>query len=533
MSAIYTIKFVTSWSFFLAEESFDLAEEEEESENEQTSDDDDDEEMMARAVHASGKTAAKPFTVANDEPIALDDTDDEEEEEDEENRDETLNDSDEFSVDNNVIGESADEEGEEEEGEVQEMLRCKSVKTAQNPNLRLARRIVKKSFKFLTRKRVERKKIEKEVEVEMEMKPSTSSAKPVVVEKVKEKESLVEIPKETEVKIEVEKVTEVEPMDVTEKEAPEVPTLEKPEDVAPPAPPQPQEKETVEVPATNSNESSSSLLNEITNSSLEEIFNRYVLKTAEPSPTLDEFSEELFFCLQQNKQEIEKAAQLWNEKLHVKYKIRELMETIRRHRAVMEIETFGKIPESSSGTNNNNHPIVSSKSSTTTNSEADHYEKQFRMSSESVSRLIQDVRASMLKRDEKQDESFSSMQANAQGRQGQIIDVQSIINDFRQKNPQEIPRRGRRMKSSFGYDNQQTSHDYSSNGHDFNSTAKSNASGGSGYPEVSLHPVHNLYKNLTNSTGGPHFSGGQKSSLLQSILTKVRACKNSSLCSQL
>lgn len=156
----------------------------------------------------------------------------------------------------------------------------------------------------------------------------------------------------------------------------------------------------------------------------------------------------------------------------------------------------------------------------------------------------------MLKRDDKQraeemaaagDGSFDNNSlaaqwnnlqgAGPQGRQGQIIDVQSIINDFRQKNPQEIPRRGRRMKNSFGggfYDiqnssqadeNRSFSSNASNNLHEFNNVVKNN----SGYPEVSLHPVHNLYKNLSNSpgpSGGAHYSG-QKSSLLQSILTKV------------
>lgn len=504
--------------FVLAEESFEFNgeeedEEEEESENEASSDD--DEELMARAIQKVEKPPAKFFPLENDEPIALDDTDDEEEENVRETKD-YQSDSDEFSVDNNVLGDEEEVEGEERE--VHEMFRYRSIRAANKPNLLMTRKIVKKSFKLLTKKRIERKKIEvKEEEVKI-IKTLEESLVELPMESLKEVSKEEEPAKEKEIT-----KVEAEPMEVTEEEEAPVPaqvelpapTIKIPEEVEVV---KPQEKEKVDVPEVTANhESSSGLLAEIKNSPLEEIFNRYVPKSSEQSsPTLDEFSEELFFCLQQNKQEIEKAAQLWNEKLHVKYKIRELMETIRRHRAVMEIETFGKLPESGSA---NNRPVISSKSSTTTNSEADHYDKQFRMSPESVSRLIQDVRASMLKRDEKQDDN---MQANAaQGRQGQIIDVQSIINDFRQKNPQEIPRRGRRMKSSFGYDNQQTPHDFSTNGHDFNSTAKSSASSGSGYPEVSLHPVHNLYKNLANATGGPHFSGGQKSSLLQSILTKV------------
>jgi len=298
------------------------------------------------------------------------------------------------------------------------------------------------------------------------------------------------------------------------------------------------------------------LLAEITNSSVDDVFNRYIsYSNQQPnqqqrpqSLSPEEFSDELFYCLQQSKIEIQKAQELWNEKLHVKYKIRELMEKIRRHKAVIEIETFGY--KSAHEAANSSHPIMmSSKSSTTTNSEIDNnYDKQLKITNESVSRLIHDVRASILKRDEKQRleetggvsanastaESFADTNNSAfnatlgslqQGRQGPIIDVQSIINDFRQKNPQEIPRRGRRLKNSFGggsffndiaqqqqEDQQQNIKDNSKNGN-YLDLMKSNRT--DGYPEVSLLPVHNFYKNMANSTGG------SSSSLLQSILTKV------------
>lgn len=543
----------------LGDESFDYQEDTDHSSIES------DDEMMARAMQATNTKrpppSSKPFHVNNDEPIALDDSDDElphaksKCESDNEH-------SSEFSVDNQVIGDS----GESDEDQEDSSNNPKSNK----PHLLLTRRIVKKSIRFLTRKRLMvENKLNRQPNVPEEVKVDKKESDDKIKRKVTEpKPTLTE---------ETHNFSEIEAMDVSDVIADtllELPVKEVPPVIEPlvrnklllelsnnensdknqtkiseEKSPLEKEDETGsgepidqvndKSSAENSNESSrheSSLLTEISNSTKDEIFNRYVLKNTEQSPTLDEFSEELFYCLQMNNQEIEKAKNLWNEKLHVKFKIRELMDTIRRHRAVMEIETFGFKPDVA-GTNS--HPVISSKSSTTTNSETDLYDKHFRMSSESVSRLIQDVRATMLKRDEKQRgddlgavsntgdgslaSQWNSLQANsAQGRQGQIIDVQSIINDFRQKNPQEIPRRGRRMKGSFGsgfYEGQQdNSHDFTS------STMKSNQSG---YPEVSLHPVsvHNMYKNLVNSSvasgSGANPFTGPKSSLLQSILTKV------------
>ena len=480
-------------------------------EEEEEASSDDDAVLMARALQSANvvEPPKKFIQMANDEPIDLDDSDDDEEE----NINETSNyksDSDEFSIDNNVVGES-----DEEAVEIKEMLRFKSIRAANKVNLLLTKRIVKRSRNVFLRKKVERVKPSEEIKEKIadetektKEKPAEDDVKPMEVTEEEEKQGEVLLLEPQKPHTPAVSSPEVKP--AVSPVSHLLPETKKPEESSSDAP-----EKTIESPliaASALAEVTTSLLAEIQNAPIEEIFSRYVLKTSASSPTLDEFNEELFFCLQQNKLEIEKATQLWNEQLHVKYKIRELLETIRRHRAVMEIETFGKVPDNSCS-NNNNHPVISSKSSTTTNSETDHYEKQLRMTSDSVSRLIQDVRASMLKRDE----SFNSVQ---QGRQGQIVDVQSIINDFRQKNPQEIPRRGRRMKGSFAYENQ-SSLDYSSNGHDFNSTAKSSGSGSGGYPEVSLHPVHNMYKNLGNVQAGPHFSGGHKSSLLQSILTKV------------
>lgn len=544
-----------------------------ESESEHSSEEEEDQDAaVMRAIVASlqrntdsSKTHQPPD---DDEPIALDDSDDEVP-----NEPAKYHSDSEFSVDNQVIDDLVESDEENEEA----VSRIEPVKQP----VSLARKLVKRSIRILSKKRATTKKLadddhspiasaskvvdslvcasDSKPNHELKVTEVVELAAPIVPIKKDEKTSVVEpmeventelITKdETIEKTSLEKAKIIEHNGKADKNQSEkfiekltVPPLEKSNAKA---------TDDSKISPTNSNDSSrheSSLLVEISSCTIEEIFNRYVVKINDHSPTLEEFSEELFYCLQQNKQEIEKAQQLWNEKLHVKYKIRELMETIRRHRAVTEIETFGYKPETAG---NNSHPMISSKSSTTTNSETDHYEKHNRMSSESVNRLIQDVRASMLKRDEKQrvedlaasgDGSFdnnslasqwNSLQgAGAQGRQGQIIDVQSIINDFRQKNPQEIPRRGRRMKNSFGggyYDNQNSQADesrsflsnVSNNIHDYNNVVKNNS--GSGYPEVSLHPVHNLYKNLSNSpgpSGGAHFSG-QKSSLLQSILTKV------------
>lgn len=566
----------------LGEESFECHESDSEEEN--------DHDLMASALKASmdrpqfTKHLKKP--IDNDEPIALDDSDDEEIPRNSTKYDSDIEHSSEYSIDNNVIGDSEGSDGE---------LDPPYLRKATNHCQKIARKFLKRSLKIArgaNRKPLERLALPTAENVQKSLKtedltksqkgPKTPSAD-LQIDKVQEtSESTVEIRCSTGEAIDV-----LETMDVSENleaQPKDLPSA----DAAPPmkepmpkktlndaekteilvenkkqssalmTPPLEREKEdditepiekVNDKSGENSNESSrheSSLLTEIANSTKEEIFNRYVLKNTDQSPTLDEFSEELFYCLQMNNQEIEKAKQLWNEKLHVKYKIRELMDTIRRHRAVMEIETFGYKPDTAG--NNSSHPIISSKSSTSSS------EKQY-MSTDSVSRLIQDVRASMLKRDEKHrveltaggnagDNSlasqWNSLQSNsAQGRQGQIIDVQSIINDFRQKNPQEIPRRGRRMKNSFGsgfYDNQQLQMEDNrsfmtsagNNSHDFtNNNLKSNQSG---YPEVSLHPVHNIYKNLANvsAASGSNSAGfSQRSSLLQSILTKVRLRFNS------
>lgn len=283
-----------------------------------------------------------------------------------------------------------------------------------------------------------------------------------------------------------------------------------------------------------------SLLNEIACSSIDEIMSRHIIRSSENNSVIsvDDFSEQLFYCLQENKKEIENIQRLWNEKVHLKFKMREIMERIRRQRVVSEIETFGL----KHSQDVQQFHLLSSKSSTTNSTENEHFERSSKLSSQSVNRLIQDVRENVLKKEKHKIADMVSNNINenyedctsfginsnmfqtslSQGRQGQTIDVQSIINDFRQKNPQEIPRRGRRMKSSFPNNyfmsNQiQTQYIKGDDDKINNSTldhnsAKSNSS--VGFPEVSLLPVNNYYK-----THSPQY--GQKSSLLQSILTKV------------
>lgn len=145
------------------------------------------------------------------------------------------------------------------------------------------------------------------------------------------------------------------------------------------------------------------LLEDISKNSIEDLFNRFIVENQEQQ-SVEIRCEELSYCLQQNKIDIHKAQQLWNEKVHIKYKIRELMERLRRHRAVMEIEHFGIKPAVASDTAATNNPLISSKSSTTkssksTISETENFEKQ--LQTDSVKRLIEDVKASMLKRDSK------------------------------------------------------------------------------------------------------------------------------------
>lgn len=520
---------------------------------------------MTRALQASGKRSepANLYQMDDDGTIALDDSDDEPSQRKEAVRKDSENSS-EYSVNNDVIAESDDSD--EEKNELEALRKKQLVK----PYVQIARKLVKKSLKFLAlrnlegRRSTEHPNIEKNETEVKESIPESSIANTVSVpssginnsdkneknsiaapkidnseEQMDTSENVVEkdLPVK-EILVVTEKKKQTENLKIDEpprqNEDKDEVSSEKADEVS--SEKADEAEKLTDKPFDNSSDSSrheSSLLAEIANASTEEIFNRYVVKAADQSPSLDEFSEELFYCLQLNNVEIEKAKQLWNEKLHMKYKIRELMETIRRHRAVMEIEAFGYKPETSGSTS---RPVFSSKSSTT-NSETDNYEKHSRMTSESVSRLIQDVRASMLKRDDKLRSEelasgstgegtlasqWNSLQSST-GRQGQIVDVQSIINDFRQKNPQEIPRRGRRMKNTFDnnfFESQQDNlrKEFLSNVN--NNSNDSSIKTNSGYPEVSLHPVQNLYKNLSNASGTSNL-GIQRSSLLQSILTKV------------
>lgn len=558
-TSVKITKVLVTKMFIFLEESFEEEPEAEEEEDE----DDYDVNLMARALQASEKRS-KPakYQLDAEGTIALDSDEDDEPTQETRSQGNRSEDSSEYSINNDVIDDSDDYD------EAKDELEALRKKQLVKPFVMVARKLVKKSFRFLALRKLEGKRSterqkteEKETRVDEKLGESSLSATllssyeassckddgNVVLEISKNGKEQNDEMETSEKEPEAAAVIEHEKQVEGSKDEKRLEQQTEKELNSPPNPITESEEaekaeKILEKPFDNSSDSSrheSSLLTEIANASTEEIFNRYVAKTADQSPTLDEFSEELFYCLQLNNIEIEKAKQLWNEKLHIKYKIRELMETIRRHRAVMEIEAFGYKPGNSGS---NSRPVVSSKSSTT-NSDTDNYEKHSRMSAESVSRLIQDVRASMLKRDDKlrnaelASESnagegslaaqWNSLQSNT-GRQGQIVDVQSIINDFRQKNPQEIPRRGRRMKSAFDNhcferqpeESRNLRKDFisnvTSNSNDINNPMKTS----SGYPEVSLHPVQNLYKNLSNASGASSL-GIQRSSLLQSILTKV------------
>lgn len=536
--------------------------------------------MMMRAINASASTPKKQ-KITNDEPIALDsDSDDGNDMTTKSQMNQSTRGGDEESQEYQDMEEYSEEEDDESEYSLRRrMLR-------HNPRFYIARMLLKKSIRILNQRErvtkmevekidVEKKEIEREDKIENEVSMPSHEATDeketelkASAEKEEEEKKTEEVSQEAEAKKSdesetVRKENSEEKMQIDEEILPSTskePTQPsprvslKPNDIVDTnhheTKPLPSDKNSLNNCNNNQDEGieeqPNSLLTEISNSTIDEIMSRYVLRNSsdQQSANVEDFNEELFICLQQNKQDILKAQKVWNEKLHVKFKIREIMERIRRHRAAADIENFGYKPPQENSCN----PMISSKSSTT-NSENDHFEKSSRMSSESVSRLIQDVRANVLKqREDKQrtmeqlgdsamfDESndfnlrshLQSLQS-AQGRQGQIIDVQSIINDFRQKNPQEVPRRGRRMKSSYGgggnsiLPEQHLQASYSRLEHNsLNASAKSNNT--SGFPEVSLLPVNSFYKNLSqNSTtmGGGGAPFGQKSSLLQSILTKV------------
>jgi hypothetical protein len=516
--------------------------------------------MMSRVMNKAGSAHKIPqgFHTTNDEPIELDDSSDDEPQAPRfETTIKTEIEEEEFPVDNNVLQES-DHESEIDENpednhlsdlQKKVMLRRKKYETV------LSEKLVKKAMKNVTSKKVPRlvhmkKVIKNEEEKIEETKPEESEklekseqngkVEPMETSEIQENdtekhdeqmENVTTTKNATEIQENHTEVTKKQDKDSNESSNSNLPEAnnEKSQQKASESEPSP---ETI------------SIMEEIEKSSIDDFFNRFVLeKSSDRSPSLDEISAELFNCLQMNKIEIQKITEIWNEKLNTKFKLRQLVEKVRRHRAVMEIETFGYKPETSG---NNVHAIISSKSSTTTNSEGEIYDKGMRITNESVNRIIQDARASM-RRDERQrieessilsenvyDSTWNNIQNNSiQGRQGQIVDVQSIINDFRSKNPQEIPRRGRRVKSlnnSGLFEGHMSNHDesqslrdeFSSLSQDFSNISKSNRSNNS-FPEVSLHPVHqNLYRNHLNASAELNYGGQPKSSLLQSILTKVK-----------
>ncbi|XP_052565138.1 uncharacterized protein LOC120417006 isoform X2 [Culex pipiens pallens] len=136
------------------------------------------------------------------------------------------------------------------------------------------------------------------------------------------------------------------------------------------------------------------------------------------------------------------------------------------------------------------------------------------------------------------------------GRQGVIKDVKSIIADYRQKHPEQVPRRGRRLKNIPSYDGKGgSSADARMRELSFLLAAAERSSGGGesavpsmgkggAYPEVTLHPVMNSASSnstalpeLNLSNGGTSANQSQaanstSNSLLHGILTKSASRPN-------
>ncbi|XP_058466566.1 MATH and LRR domain-containing protein PFE0570w-like isoform X2 [Malaya genurostris] len=137
------------------------------------------------------------------------------------------------------------------------------------------------------------------------------------------------------------------------------------------------------------------------------------------------------------------------------------------------------------------------------------------------------------------------------GRQGVIKDVKSIIADYRQKHPEQVPRRGRRLKNipNSGYDKSgaasaasrmtELSFLLAAAEQQSQQNAAANLSKGA-YPEVTLHPVLNSNSNSgsnavdMNQSAGSNTSVNQSqnnnnnstNSLLHGILTKTSSRPN-------
>ncbi|CAG9799228.1 unnamed protein product [Chironomus riparius] len=469
--------------------------------NETSSEEDDDENydnsVMKKAINA----LPKPLLLTeNDEPIALDDSESE-------------------------CSENIEEINEEQVEEDDSLLSLHKRMMRYNPKFYFARGLVKKSIRIILRKTKRNIKNTKKLFKKYDSDLKASNPQETEVNDKNAEEKIFNGNKGSTLDLNIDQKMKNDKNDAENKIQHDVEVEDKNKGI------------------NNKSESPNvleikSLLNDISTSSVDEIISRYIICSSDNNSILsvDDFSEQLFFCLQENKREIDNIQRIWNEKVHLKFKMREIMERLRRQRVISEIETFGIKPSHDVQQFN----LLSSKSSTTNSTENEHFERSSKLSSQSVNRLIQDVRENVLKKEKhKINDIVSNMNENYeectsfginsnifqsslnQGRQGQTVDVQSIINDFRQKNPQEIPRRGRRMKSSFPNNyfmsnqiqTQYTKEDdnkINNSPHDHNS-AKSNTS--VGFPEVSLLPVNSYYK-----THSPQY--GQKSSLLQSILTK-------------
>jgi hypothetical protein len=228
---------------------------------------------------------------------------------------------------------------------------------------------------------------------------------------------------------------------------------------------------------------------------------------ARPIPNLQESLKKL---LASNQEDIARLESLWNQRIHIKHKILEGLERIERKQ---EINRSG-------GQENGTASLPD-------------YREFHKVCEEAVQRARQKLEATELKPTQfHQDLLASTSQSQnflksaiseasilGQGRQGPIKTVQSIIADFRQNNPQDIPRRGRRVKNSSGHLNN-NSFDRKNNNGDYLMER-----GGEGLPEVSLYPVQQqqFFGGVGGGLGAMAGGGGQNSSsLLHGILTKVR-----------
>lgn len=346
-------------------------------------------------------------------------------------------------------------------------------------------------------------------------------------------------------------------------------------------------------------------IEEVRNASIDTLFKKY--------NHLDKFKDTLEAHLETTRLEIHRFEQLWNEKLRIRMKIEECLHRIDRRNFIKQ-EKFNEPANEERPIASNANPeeksdqpeeLENSRTQQNQNSSINkvdpvinNFNFDFNLECEKVLKRAREIserqplsRFSLLGNLDESGSKLlpltSSPSNNGtnnnsnnnnnnnnssyliQGRQGPIIDVQSIIADFRQKNPQDIPRRGRRLKNvgdlqsqlhghslqqsatspfngnSFSAKNQSSENGNNSNNTPINAAelqellAKAHGSSMNFHPalaavsnqeslrnqklpEISLYPVHNFYNNTpTTSTSAAGTSPGSASnSLLHGILTK-------------